>query len=64
MDMGLGRLWELVMDGEAWHAVIHEVTKSWTQLSMHTDSISQAVYLGNHFLDLIYRKLDFIFLSW
>ena len=33
MDMGLGRLWELVMDREAWHAVIHVVTKSWTQLS-------------------------------
>ena len=30
MDMGLGGLWELVMDGEAWHAVIHGVTKSWT----------------------------------
>ena len=33
MDMGLGRLWELVMDREAWHAVIHVVTKSWTQLN-------------------------------
>ena len=30
MDMGLGRLWQLVMDGEAWHAVVHGVTKSWT----------------------------------
>ena len=30
MDMGLGGLWELVMDREAWHAVIHWVTKSWT----------------------------------
>ena len=30
MDMGLGRLWELVMDREAWHAVIHRVTKSRT----------------------------------
>ena len=30
VDMGLGGLWELVMDREAWHAVIHEVTKSWT----------------------------------
>ena len=30
MDMGLGRLWELVMDREAWHAVTHGVTKSQT----------------------------------
>ena len=28
MDMGLGRLWELVMDRQAWHAVVHGVTKS------------------------------------
>ena len=33
MDMGLGRLRELVMDREAWHAVIHGVTKSPTRLS-------------------------------
>ena len=33
MGMSLGKLWELVIDREAWHAVVHGVTKNQTRLS-------------------------------
>ena len=32
-DMNLSKLWEIVKDREAWRAVVHGVTKSWTRLS-------------------------------
>ena len=44
MDVGLGGLWELVMDREAWCVAVHGVLKSWTWLSIWTDRLSSLSY--------------------
>jgi len=45
MNMSLGRLWELVMDREAWHAAVHRVAKIWTWLSESLNWIFHHVYV-------------------
>ena len=48
MGMNLSKLWELVMDREAWRAAVHGVAKSWTQLSDRTEL----------FLNIQYRSVN------
>ena len=55
MDMGLDRLRQLVIDREAWRAVVRAVTKSWTWLSDWTDWLN--------WTELLFKTTDFI-LNW
>ena len=55
MGMSLSKLWELVMDREAWHVAIHGVAKSWTQLSNWTE-LNIALY----FVSIYYHSILFI----
>ena len=61
MDMSLSKLWQLVMDREAWHAAVHGVAKSWTLLSNWTELIRKIIHIPYSFEN--WRRENIIALS-
>ena len=56
MDMSLSRLWVLGMDREAWHATVHGITKSQTQLSNWTETDTAIVHFSKYIVQLGYKQ--------
>ena len=55
MDMNLGKLWKMVRDRKAWHATIHGVVKSWTQLwQLNNSNLGKKMVVG---MNVIAREM-------